>query len=93
MDKARSEYLDIRERGEKMAAKLGFEVDYLSRWLPKKASEEETRRLVRAAIEELGVAGDDKAAGRVTGHLMKTQGDALDGGMVNRLVREELSSG
>jgi uncharacterized protein YqeY len=93
MDKARSEYLDIGERGEKMAAKLGFEVDYLSRWLPKKASEEETRRLVRAAIEELGVAGDDKAAGRVTGHLMKTQGDALDGGMVNRLVREDLSSG
>jgi hypothetical protein len=39
------------------------------------------------------VAGDEKAAGRVTGHLMKTRGADLDGGLVSRLVREELSSG
>ncbi|HJQ77170.1 MAG TPA: GatB/YqeY domain-containing protein [Acidimicrobiia bacterium] len=93
MDKSRSEYLEMGERGERMAAKLGFEVDYLAQWLPTKAGEDETRELVRAAIEELGAAGDDKAAGRVTGHLMKTRGEDLDGGLVNRLVREELSSG
>lgn len=93
MAKARDEYLEVGERGEKMAAKLGFEVEYLARWLPKKAGEEETLTLVRAVIEELGVAGDEKAAGRVTGHLMKTHGDDLDGGLVNRLVREELTSG
>jgi hypothetical protein len=93
MDKSRQEYLDIGERGEAMAAKLGFEVEYLSRWLPKKLDEETTRALVRAAIEELGVASDEKAAGRVTGHLMKQHGKDLDGAMVSQVVREELAAG
>lgn len=93
MDKSRAEYADLGERGAAMAEKLAFEVEYLSRWLPKKLGEEETRQMVKAAIEELGVAGDEKAAGRVTGSLMKQRGSDLDGGLVNRLVREELASG
>lgn len=93
MEKSRDEYAAIGERGEAMAGKLGYEVEYLARWLPKRLGEDETRSLVSAAIEELGVAGDEKAAGRVTGHLMKTHGKDLDGGLVNRLVREELTSG
>ncbi len=93
MDKSRHEYEELGERGKEMADKLAFEVEYLSRWLPKKLGEEETRRLVREAIAELGVAGDEKAAGRVTGHLMKSRGKDLDGGLVNRLVGEELSGG
>ena len=91
MDKARDEYLEIGERGAAMADKLGFEVEYLSRWLPSKLDEKATRELVKGAIAELGVAGDEKAAGRVIGHLMKTHGKDLDGGLVNRLVREELA--
>ena len=91
MDKARDEYREIGERGSAMADKLGFEVEYLSRWLPSKLDEKATRDLVKGAIAELGVAGDEKAAGRVIGHLMKTHGKDLDGGLVNRLVREELA--
>lgn len=91
MDKARDEYLEIGERGAAMAEKLGFEVEYLSRWLPSKLDEKATRDLVSSAITTLGVAGDEKAAGRVIGHLMKTHGKDLDGGLVNRLVREELA--
>lgn len=90
MEKSRAEYADLGERGQAMAKKLAFEVDYLSQWLPSKLGEDETRRLVQEAIDELGVAGDEKAAGRVTGHLMKTSGKELDGQLVNRLVREEL---
>ena len=93
MDKTRQEYLEVGERGAPMAAKLGYEVEYLSRWLPQKLDEAQTRALVRKTIEELGVAGDEKAAGRVTGQLMKERGKDLDGGLVNRLVREELSAG
>jgi uncharacterized protein YqeY len=93
MDKTRQEYLDIGERGEAMAAKLGYEVEYLSRWLPQKLDEEQTRDLVRKTIQDLGVAADEKAAGRVTGQLMKEHGKDLDGALVNRLVREELSAG
>jgi len=91
MDKARDEYLEIGERGAAMAEKLGYEVEYLSRWLPSKLDEAATRDLVKAAIAELGVGGDEKAAGRVIGHVMKTHGKDLDGGLVNRVVREELA--
>lgn len=93
MEKSRDEYNALGERGEQMADKLAFEVEYLSRWLPEKLGEEATRRLVVEAIAELDAAGDEKAAGRVTGHLMNTHGGDLDGGLVNRLVREELASG
>lgn len=93
MDKSREEYAGYGERGRAMAEKLAYEVEYLSRWLPSRLGEEETRALVRSAIVELGVAGDEKAAGRVTGHLIKTRGSDLDGGLVNRLVREELTAG
>ncbi|MGH8943779.1 MAG: GatB/YqeY domain-containing protein [Acidimicrobiia bacterium] len=93
MDKTRQEYLDIGERGAAMAAKLGYEVEYLSRWIPQKLDEAQTRDLIKKTIRDLGVAGDEKAAGRVTGQLMKEQGKDLDGGLVNRLVREEISAG
>lgn len=91
MDKSREEYAALGERGEEMADKLAYEVEYLGRWLPQKLDEEATRQLVAEAIAELGVGGDEKAAGRVTGQLMKTHGADLDGGLVNRLVREELA--
>ncbi len=93
MDKTRQEYLDVGERGAAMAAKLGYEVEYLSRWLPQKLDEAQTRDLVKKTIHDLGVAADEKAAGRVTGQLMKEHGKDLDGALVNRLVREELSAG
>ena len=92
MDKAASEYDGFGERGAAMAAKLRWEVGYLSRWLPTKLSEEETRKVVRAAIAELG-SDDPKMAGRVVGHLMRSMGEDLDGGLVNRVVREELETG
>lgn len=93
MEKSRAEYADLGERGREMAEKLAFEVDYLSKWLPQKLGADETRELARAAIAELGVAGDEKAAGRVTGHLMKSRGGDLDGSLVSRIVREELQEG
>ena len=93
MDKSRQEYLELGERGAAMAEKLAFEVDYLARWLPKKLGEDETRSLVRETIETLGAAGDPKAVGRVTGTLMKSRGADLDGGLVARIVSEELSGG
>ena len=92
MDKSRSEYVAFGERGRAMADKLGFEIEYLAQWLPTKLDETETRSLVRATIAELGVASDPKAAGRVTGALMKSRGSDLDGALVSRLVAEELGS-
>jgi uncharacterized protein len=92
MDKSREEYEGYGERGSAMAEKLAFEVEYLNRWLPRTFDEAATRDLVSSTINELGVAGDEKAAGRVIGQLMKTHGKDLDGGLVNRITREELSA-
>jgi len=87
MSKARDEYAGLGERGEAMAKKLGFEVEYLSRWLPATLSEDDTRALVRTTIAEIG---DVSSPGMVIGRLMKEYGDQLDGSAVNRIVREEL---
>lgn len=93
MRKSIEEYRELGERGEAMADKLAFEVEYLSRWMPETLGPDETRDLVRAAIDELGVAGDEKATGRVIGHLMTSHREELDGSLVSRIVREELASG
>jgi hypothetical protein len=90
MGKAQAEFEAAGARGADHAAKLAFEVEYLSRWLPQVAGEDETRAVVKAAIVELG-ADDPKMAGRVTGHIMRSESD-LDGGLVNRIVREELGT-
>ena len=90
MEKARQEYEGLGDKGEEQAAKLAYEVEYLSRWTPTLLGEDDTRAIVKAAIEELGV-DDPKMTGRVMGHIMKS-GAELDGGLVNRLVREELGA-
>lgn len=89
MRKALKEYEGAGERGKELADQLRFEVEYFERWLPSKLDEAATRELVTKAIAELGVK-DAKQAGRVVGQLMKSHNDQLDGGLVNRLVRELL---
>lgn len=91
MAKAREEYLEAGGRGQEMADKLAFEIDYLERWLPSKLDARQTDELVRQTIEDMKVDGDPKAIGRVIGALMKSRDD-LDGALVNRLVRERLGS-
>jgi uncharacterized protein YqeY len=91
MTKARHEYDELGDRGEEMSGKLGFEIEYLSRWLPKRLDEAATKDLVFQAITELSVA-DPKQAGKVVGHIMKDHKKEVDGGMVNRLVREALGA-
>lgn len=91
MTKARDEYLGYGEKGASRAEALGYEIDYLARWLPKTLGDDATRTVVEAAIAELGV-DDPKMAGRVVGHVMKSGTEGLDGGAVNRIVREILGT-
>jgi uncharacterized protein YqeY len=89
MEKARKEYEDLGERGAEMAAKLGFETEYLSRWLPRLLGVAATQDLVDEAIAETeAVAAGD--AGRVIGYIMKSHKDEVDGALVNQLVRQAL---
>jgi uncharacterized protein YqeY len=93
MEKARLEFEAAGERGRAQAEKLAFEIEYLGRWQQRTLDEAATRDLVRSAIAELG-ATDPKMAGRVIGQVMKAAAaGAVDGALVNRLVREELGAG
>ena len=89
MDKARTEYEALGERGREQVDSLTFEIDYLSLFLPEALSEDDTRALVQRTIAELGV-DDPKMKGRVIGTVMKS-GEELDGALVARLVAEELT--
>ncbi len=89
MGKALEEYRQAGERGWQMAEKLAFEIDYLERWLPETLDEEATRALVRQTLENVDVS---HGPGPVIGGIMTEHGEKVDGGLVNRLVREELSA-
>ena len=93
MRKAAAEYADLGGRGKDMSQKLSFEAEYLSRWLPVRLGEEQSRRLVRETVALLGVAGQPRAQGRVMGHIMKAHRQEVDGGLISRMVAEELASG
>ncbi len=69
-----------------LAAQEAAEVVALERYLPATASEDEVREAVRAAI-----AAGAKGVGPVMGAVMPRFKGRADGGMINRVVREELS--
>ncbi len=89
ISKSRSEYVAMGERGEDHAARLSFEIEYLEDFLPKTLDETATRALVEHTIADLG-ADADTPAGKVIGAVMRS-GESLDGGLVDRLVRELLA--
>jgi len=88
--KSKAEYDGLGDRGAALSAKLAWEADYLSRWLPTKLDEVATRALVEAAVVAAG-AVSPADAGKVMGIVMKDHKDDVDGALVNRLVRAALS--
>lgn len=88
--KSHAEYAGLGERGEEMAGRLAFEVEYLSKWLPRKLDEDATRKLVEETIAAVG-ASEPGDKGKVMGRLMKDHKDDLDGQLVNSLVTEALA--
>src|SRR5450432_2003038 len=60
--KAREEYAAVGERGADALPQLDFEIAFCSRFLPKAASDDEVRAVVRETIVRMG-ASDPKQAG------------------------------
>lgn len=79
------------ERSKELRQRYQREIDLFATWLPQLAGEDETRRLVKAALDELGVR-DPKQSGRVMGHLMKSHRARLDASLTRRLVDEVLAA-
>ncbi|MBX7161449.1 MAG: GatB/YqeY domain-containing protein [Acidimicrobiia bacterium] len=90
LQKALPAYDEAGDRGADAAAKLRFEIDYLSEWLPSKLDEDATRALVEAAVASSG-ATEPKDAGRVMGTIMKAHKDEVDTALVKRLVDAALA--
>ena len=71
-------------------AELDFEVQYLSRFLPKQKTEDEVRELVKAAIASSGITSKQKA-GQVVGAIMKNHKGEVDAGLAKRIAEELLA--
>ena len=85
--KKRRESVEAYETGGRaeLAAQEAAEVVALERYLPAMAGEDDVRDAVRAAI-----AAGAKGVGPVMGAVVPKFKGRADGGMINRVVREEL---
>ena len=75
---------DLAEKAEK-------EIALISEFMPEQLSEDEVRSAVKEAVSSIGTSGQGDF-GRVMGEVMKRVKGRADGGLVTRLVKEELSS-
>jgi uncharacterized protein YqeY len=90
MEKARTEYAALGDRGKEQVAEIDFEVGWCSKLLPQGLSEAELRDAVVKAVSELP-ARDPKMAGRVVGAIKKQYGDRADAQLAKKLIDEELA--
>ena len=89
MIKAVEEYQSLGDRGQEMAEKIQFEIDFLSTYLPEQLSDEEVEKIVDEGLSELGNV-DISQMGRVIGAVM-AKGDGIDGSIVSKIVKDKLS--
>ena len=89
MTKAVEEYESLGDRGEEIAKKIRFEIDFLSTYLPEQLSQEDIEKLVDEVLREIGEV-DITQMGKVIGAVM-AKGDGIDGGTVSKIVKEKLS--
>ena len=71
------------------AAKLRTEIAVVEEYLPKKASPEETERLVDAFLK--GKTFTEKQVGQAMGAFLKEHGGKVDGAVVNPILRRRLA--
>ena len=89
MIKAVEEYQSLGDRGQEMADKIQFEIDFLSTYLPEQLGEEEVEKIVDEVLSELGDI-DISQMGRVIGAVM-AKGDGIDGSVVSKIVQTKLT--
>lgn len=72
-----------------LASKVKIELDILQTYLPEQLSEEELLSIVKVTINEVG-AVSKADLGKVMAALMPKVKGKADGGLVNRLVQQQL---
>ncbi|MCR4263377.1 MAG: GatB/YqeY domain-containing protein [Candidatus Roizmanbacteria bacterium] len=91
--KKRRESIDLYTQGNRpeLAEKEAKELEILQSYLPKQMSEDEMRKLVTQAVAQSG-AQSPQDIGKVMGILMPQVKGKADGGLVSKIVREELNA-
>ena len=85
--KSAEEYEKIGKHDE--VAKLKSELAIVEEYLPKKASPEETAKLVDEFLAKSSFT--EKQAGQATGAFMKAHGATVDAGTASGLIRQRLA--
>jgi uncharacterized protein YqeY len=90
--KKRNESATLYEQNDRAesAAEERREAEVLARYLPKQLSEAEVKTVVDAKVAALG-ATDAKMMGQVIGAVKQELGNAADGALVAKLVKEALN--
>ena len=87
------ESIDQYQKGDRddLAEKEAFELSLLEKYLPEQLSEEQIRETVKNIVKNTG-AGSMQDMGKVMGATMKELAGSADGKIVQKIVKEELSS-
>lgn len=90
--KKRNESATLYEQNDRaeQAAQERREAEILSAYLPQQLSEAEVKAIVDAKVAELG-AMDAKMMGQVIGAVKAQAGNAADGALIAKLVKEALN--
>lgn len=91
--KQRKESITQFEEGDRqdLADKEKMELAIIEEYLPKMMTEDEVREFVTKKISDLGASGPQDM-GKVMGPIMGALKGKADGGLVSRIVKEELSN-
>lgn len=92
LKKLKDSLSDFTKAGrDELAEKTAKEIELLSAFMPEQLSEED----VRTAVKEVIASAENPSSsdfGRIMGSVMKNVKGRADGGLVTRIVKEELSS-
>ena len=81
----------FKEQGrEDLAKDEDFQIEVLSVYLPAQMGEDEVRKVVQDTIAQAGAAGPQDM-GKVMGPVMGKLKGKADGGLISKLVKEELA--
>lgn len=89
--KAREEYAGLGEKGKEPIAQLDFEIELCGRFLPKAATDDEIRLVVKEALAKLGIT-DPRQAGKAVGEAMKTLKGKAEPGAIKKIIDQELGA-
>lgn len=91
MVKKRNDSITLYKQGgrDELVAKEQAEIDLINQFLPQQLSEEETVKIVKETIKQLGISSPQEM-GKLMGALKGKYGSVMDFSLVSKIVKESL---